>query len=289
MSSKIDLITFLQFVLILGIILILYGVFSPSKNVIVNDKQIKKTNIWKSFDIKTILAMLLASAALAYAVTFFSNGIVTKSILFITIFSLAPYFLINNQKRIHQEQVFKDIMVFCSSTVALLKQNYTVPDAILEASKDTISEIRNDMDVLRESFRSDKYGVKVKEVMNIIHDKYPYTCIDNLNIILLIRHFDASKETMPDSLYDVYQDDLSKLEQDVNANKETRTKMRVTYIGLSIGGMAMYYYFYKTMINNIQDVYDSAVFNTANLIYSFLLVLAVFFVDRYFNSTQTKE
>ena len=289
MSSKIDLITFLQFVLILGIILILYGVFSPSKNVIVNDKQIKKTNIWKSFDAKTIVAIVLASIVLAYAVTFFSKGIVTKSILFITIVSLAPYFLINNQKRIHQESTFKDIMVFCSSTVSLLKQNYTVPDAIKEASKDVGAELANDMDVLRESFRSDKYGIKVKEVMKIIHDKYPYTCIDNLNIILLIRHFDASKETMPDSLYDTYQDDLSKLEQDVNANKEKRTKMRVTYIGLSIGGMAMYYYFYKTMIDSIQDVYNTPLFNIINLIYAFLLVISVFFVDRYFNSTQTKE
>lgn len=289
MSSKIVLLSLFQYILIIGIIIFFYSVFSPKKTIVIKTKSITKSSIWKSFDIKTIIAIVLASAGITWFLSSISGGIISKFVIFITITSFAPYFLINNANRIKHERIFKDIMIYCSNTAILLKQNYTVPEALGTVAKDLGPELGNDVEALKESFRGDKYGNNVKKVMDLMEKKYPYSCINNLNIILLIRHYDASKDTMPDALYDTYQDDIAMLEQDINENKQKRNSMRLMYFGLTIGGFLMYMYFYNDMSARLGDIYNTPGFRLGNLIYTFVSLVILFMVDRYFNGNTSKE
>lgn len=283
----IDFITILpiaQLVLILILILFWYKNISP-KAATTKKGTIKKKSVWKMLGFKKTILIILATLGLTILLTFYTRGVLTKAIMFFCIVAFAPYFVINNLDRIKKEDTFDDVIIYCNNMCMLLKQTHKVPSSLKTVKDDVGIELKEDIEILISAFKEGKE--KTLEVMKAFENKYPYTCVNNLDLIMF--HLFWESPELSDDLFNTYHDDIAKLQQDVENNKTQRKTMRIVYIGLTIAGYLAYWLTYDKLYPIISEAYETTSFKLTSMAYTFLCVFSVFLVDRYYNSNTTKE
>jgi len=279
---KLELITAIQgIILFLLISILLFFVFIDNKK----EKTIKKRNIYRNFSIKTTIIIVLTSIAITMFINSISFDVLTSGIVFSILIALVPYSIMNAQDRIKREAIFDDVILYCQNTAMLLKQTHNVYSSLVKVKDDLTTSIKEDVNDLLVCLDSDKQ--KVKESMEMMEHNYPYSCIKNLNVIIM--HMQFEQANVNDALLINYQEDLDALEKDVRDNKIKRKSLRVTYIAITIISVVAYWFFVAQLKATFASGFDSKIYKTAHTLFVSLTLLSLFFVDRYFNSTTTKE
>jgi len=266
----------------LFIFIFLYLIFSPSKE----DGAIKRrTGLYSSFPPKTIAYIFLAAGSVSYFVSKFSYSGLTSALVFISVLGLAPLLLDGERKRNANENLFSDVILFCQNMGMLLKQSHNVYSSLLKASEDLEGSLKEDAVFLLNSLEEGKD--KAIESMAILEKNYPYSCIRNLDIIILHMFFETAN--VDDSLLATYQDDVTALERDVRQNKEKRKSLRMSYIIISLGSIIAYWFFVRSLSGTFDSIFNNDFYRISNAVYVFAAMLSFFFVDRFFNMNTTKE
>lgn len=269
-------------ILFILIFLLLYFVREKDSAAI----QIKeRKKIFSSFTPKTIIYIFLAAGAVSLAVYRFAYSGFTASLIFIAVLGLAPLLLDSSRKRIKQEEIFSDVILFCQNTAMLLKQSHNVYSSAEKASKDLSTSLKDDIGSLLDAFQKNKEEVMTE--MRVLEKSYPYSCIRNLDVILLYMFYETSN--IDDSLLATFQDDVTKLEQDVRKNKEKRKALRISYIVIALGSILAYWWFVSSIKGTFGEGFDSSLYRMLCMAYVFASLLSFFFVDRYFNLNTTRE
>jgi len=279
---KLELITAIQgIILFLLISILLLFVFTDNGK----EKTIKKRSIYRNFSIKTTIIIVLTSIAITMFINSISFDVLTSGIVFSILIALVPYSIMNAQDRIKRESIFDDVILYCQNTAMLLKQTHNVYSSLVKVKDDLTTSIKEDVNDLLVCLDSDKQ--KVKESMEMMEHNYPYSCIKNLNVIIM--HMQFEQANVNDALLINYQEDLDALEKDVRDNKIKRKSLRVTYIAITIISVVAYWFFVAQLKATFAAGFDSKIYKTAHTLFVSLTLLSLFFVDRYFNSTTTKE
>lgn len=285
MINFINILPIAQLILILILILLWYVNTSPKRIAITKKGTIKKKSVWKMLGFRKAVLIVLATLGLTVLLTFYIRGVLTKAVMFGCIVAFAPYFVVNNLDRIKKEDTFDDVIIYCNNMCMLLKQTHKVPSSLKTVKDDVGIELKEDIEVLISAFKEGKE--KTLEVMKVFEKKYPYTCINNLDLIMF--HLFWESPELSDDLFNTYHDDIAKLKQDVESNKTQRKTMRIVYIGLTAAGYLAYWLTYEKLYPIISEAYETPSFKITSMAYTFLCILSVFLVDRYFNSNTTKE
>ena len=245
----------------------------------------KRRGLYSSFSVKTIIYIFIAAGATAYLVSEFSYSGFTTALVFVAILGLAPLLLNNEKKRIQQEDLFAEIVLYCQNMGMLLKQTHNVYSSLQSVSKDLSTSLKEDVEGLLSSLEEGK-DAAIKE-MATLEGNYPYSCIRNLDVIILHMFFETVN--VDDSLLVTYQDDVTRLERDVRANKAKRKSLRYSYIIITAGSVLAYWFFVRNLSETFASSFDNSFYRVINTIYVFATMLSFFFVDRYFNLNTTKE
>lgn len=279
--NKIELLALAQALLIFLLSMMLLNIIraKPEK------KKIKKKSIYTTFDLKTLVSMIAASAGVTYLLSKVAATGITTFVLFITIIAIAPYMFINNANRKRNEAILNDIILYCQNVTLLLKQTGKVYHSIETVVNDLNTEFKNDIMVLLENFQYSEQIVR--ETMEDIEKKYPYTCLMQLHIIMLYMNYES--ERISPALIDTFQDDVSLLDEDIRNNMSVRKAMRIQYFGITAGSILIYYAFCSQLKSMMEGVFTSGSYQVINLVYLFLNIIAVFFIDRYFNAHTSVE
>lgn len=279
--NKIELLAFAQALLIFLLSMMLLNIIRarPEK------KKIKKKSIYTTFDLKTLVSMIAASAGVTYLLSKVAATGITTFVLFITIITIAPYMFINNANRKRNEAILNDIILYCQNVTLLLKQTGKVYHSIETVVNDLNTEFKDDIMVLLENFQYSEQIVR--ETMEDIEKKYPYTCLMQLHIIMLYMNYES--ERISPALIDTFQDDVSLLDEDIRNNMSVRKAMRIQYFGITAGSILIYYAFCSQLKSMMEGVFTSGSYQVINLVYLFLNIIAVFFIDRYFNAHTSVE
>lgn len=279
--NKIELLALAQALLIFLLSMMLLNIIRarPEK------KKIKKKSIYTTFDLKTLVSMIAASAGVTYLLSKVAATGITTFVLFITIITIAPYMFINNANRKRNEAILNDIILYCQNVTLLLKQTGKVYHSIETVVNDLNTEFKDDIMVLLENFQYSEQIVR--ETMEDIEKKYPYTCLMQLHIIMLYMNYES--ERISPALIDTFQDDVSLLDEDIRNNMSVRKAMRIQYFGITAGSILIYYAFCSQLKSMMEGVFTSGSYQVINLVYLFLNIIAVFFIDRYFNAHTSVE
>lgn len=279
--NKIELLALAQALLIFLLSMMLLNIIrsKPEK------KKIKKKSIYTTFDLKTLVSMIAASAGVTYLLSKVAATGITTFVLFITIIAIAPYMFINNANRKRNEAILNDIILYCQNVTLLLKQTGKVYHSIETVVNDLNTEFKDDIMVLLENFQYSEQIVR--ETMEDIEKKYPYTCLMQLHIIMLYMNYES--ERISPALIDTFQDDVSLLDEDIRNNMSVRKAMRIQYFGITAGSILIYYAFCSQLKSMMEGVFTSGSYQVINLVYLFLNIIAVFFIDRYFNAHTSVE
>lgn len=268
--------------LFLIIYIVLFVIFNEKKE---GNSTIKKRNIYSNFSPKVIIVILIASLGATIFLNSISSDPLTSSIVFMFLVSVIPYSLMNARERMKKEAIFDDVILYCQNTVMLLKQTHNVYASLSKVKDDLSTTLKEDVKDLLYCLDNDKE--KVKESMRMLEHNYDYSCIKNLNIILMHMHFEHAN--ISDELLIKLQESLDELEKDVRDNKLKRKSLRITYIAITGISLVAYWFFVNQLKNTFASGFESDFYKKAHTIYVLLTLIALFFIDRYFNSTTTKE
>lgn len=286
MTDKYNLIFIVQ-AIIIGLLIILYGYFVyAGQEVETKAGKIRtRTSIWKTFTPKMIVLIIAASLGLSFIVGILATGTVTKITLPVAFVMVAPYVVTNNLNRIKQEDLEKDIILFCSTMCMLLRQNQNVYKSLGIAKEAVGIDLRKDIEIVMSSLNEHNKD-KTIQVLKIFEKNYPYSCIRHLDIIMVQMFY--TKLEMLDQTLSTFQEDISSLERDINKNKVKRTRMRIQYIGITVCCLITYYVFYKMVFPSYQDVLlNNNIFDLINFCFIFWCMISSVLVDRYFNTHLT--
>lgn len=272
--NKIDSITVVQTVLIFVMSYLLLNLLRDKP-----PKKVKKKNIYTTFETKTAIAMIVASVGLTVLLSRFTSSYITLGALLYTFMSIAPYVLINNANRIQQEKILEDIILYCQNCSLLLKQTNNVYQSLTTVKDDLHTELAKDLQILIDNFQEGEKAVR--EIMDQIEQKYPYTCLKQLHIIILYMNYENSR--ISPALIDTFQDDVAILEEDIRNNATTRKSMRIQYIGITLASIFIYFMFCSQIRVNMESIFQSMSFQIIQTLYLFANVVCLFMVDRYFN------
>jgi len=239
----------------------------------------------RHFDIKQVVLVLLTSLASTYLLSMITSSLMTNTIIFLLFMCLIPYVMLNERKRLTKEECFDDVVLYCQNTSMLLKQNHNVYQSLTSVKNDLSTPLRKDVEQLLVSL--DDSQSSSLDQMRQMEIKYPYSCINNLNILLLTVQFEHSN--IDDSLLFNYQQELDELQKDIRDNKQKRKTLRLQYIGITVGCLISYWFFLTQMGHALGNPYDDSFYNLLNFIYILLNMILLFGVDTYFNSSITKE
>ena len=271
-----------QAILILILICtVLLFVFSDNKK----KTKVKKRNIYETFSPKSLIVICLASFGVSLFINSISSDPLTSAMVFALLISLIPYSLINAQERIKKEAIFDDVILFCTNTAMLLNQTHNVYASLSKVKDDLSTTLKEDIADLIYCLDNDKE--KVRESMEMIEHNYPYSCIKNLDVIIM--HMQFEHANINDKLLINYQEDLDLLEKDVKDNKAKRKALRIQYILITVISVVAYWFFVNQLKTTFTNSFENEFYKMAHTIYVFLTIVCLFFVDRYFNSTTTKE
>lgn len=260
---------------------VLLFVFSDNKK----KTKVKKRNIYKTFPLKSLIVISLASFGVSLFINSISSDPLTSAMVFALLVSLIPYSLINAQERMKKEAIFDDVILFCTNTAMLLKQTHNVYASLSKVKEDLSTSLKEDVADLLYCLDNDKE--KVRESMEMIEHNYPYSCVKNLDVIIM--HMQFEHANINDKLLINYQEDLDLLEKDVKDNKAKRKALRIQYIFITIISVVAYWFFVNQLKGTFAGGFDNEIYKLAHTTYVFLTIISLFFVDRYFNSTTTKE
>ena len=272
----------IQAILILILICaVLLFVFSDNKK----KTKVKKRNIYETFSPKSLVVICLASFGVSLFINSISSDPLTSAMVFALLISLIPYSLINAQERIKKEAIFDDVILFCTNTAMLLNQTHNVYASLSKVKDDLSTTLKEDIADLIYCLDNDKE--KVRESMEMIEHNYPYSCIKNLDVIIM--HMQFEHANINDKLLINYQEDLDLLEKDVKDNKAKRKALRIQYILITVISVVAYWFFVNQLKTTFTNSFENEFYKMAHTVYVFLTIVCLFFVDRYFNSTTTKE
>lgn len=246
--------------------------------------KIHKRNIFNTYDIKTIIFMVVAAGAGTLILSQISFSIYTNVSIFVCILLMLPSVINSEVRRIIKENTLDDVILYCSSTSMLLKNTHNVFNSIDSVRKDLKTSLSVDLEQLLIAMQEGKE--QTLYVMKKIEESYPYTCINNLNIIISFMFFE--NKNIENSIIVSYQNDLERLSKFVNENKAKRKGERMLYISLNIIAVVGYWYFLDQM-NMSFDTNLGSMFTLANSLFIFAILISLFFVNTYFTSTSTKE
>ena len=278
-----QIITIIQAIVIFLIIVMLLLIIFTDKSK--KKTKVKKRSIYSNFSPKSIIVILLASFGATLFLNSISSDPLTSSAIFVLLVSLIPYSILSAQERIKKEAIFDDVILYCQNTAMLLKQTHNVYASLSKVKDDLSTILKEDVKDLIYCLDNDK--AKVKESMEMIEHNYDYSCIKNLNIILM--HMQFEQANIPDELLLKLQESLDELEKDVRDNKIKRKGLRITYIGITVISLVAYWFFVNQLKSTFASGFESEFYKMAHSIYILLTLVSLFFVDRYFNSTTTKE
>jgi len=271
-----------QAILILILICtVLLFVFSDNKK----KTKVKKRNIYETFSPKSLIVICLASFGVSLFINSISSDPLTSAMVFALLISLIPYSLINAQERIKKEAIFDDVILFCTNTAMLLNQTHNVYASLSKVKEDLSTTLKEDIADLIYCLDNDKE--KVRESMEMIEHNYPYSCIKNLDVIIM--HMQFEHANINDKLLINYQEDLDLLEKDVKDNKAKRKALKIQYILITVISVVAYWFFVNQLKTTFTNSFENEFYKMAHTVYVFLTIVCLFFVDRYFNSTTTKE
>lgn len=265
----------------------LFGLLIVLGRLLLNVKEKKKIQIrfHSSYSLKSWLLMIMASFALTMLLSQITFSHVTNVMLFLSFVTLFPAVISSEMKRREQEELFSEVILYCQNTAVLLKQNHNVYSTVQKISDDVNEPLRSDLKILTASLEEGKE--QCEKVMRTLEKKYPYSCVQNLDVILLYMFFENSN--IPTSLLETYQDDIEKLEQDVKDNRSKRKTLRMQYILITVGSLLSYWLMLHQIQLSFRENLESLAFKQFNALYIFTTLLCLFAVDRYFNSNITKE
>lgn len=241
--------------------------------------------IYNSFSFRAVVYILIAALAITYVVSQFSYSGLTTALVFVAVLGLAPLLLSNAKKRNEQEELFSEVVLFCQNTGMLLKQTHNPYKSIKNASEDLETILRDDIRGLLSAMEAGREDTI--NAMAVLEKNYPYSCIKNLNIIILHMYYENAN--VDDTLLTTYQDDVTVLEQDIRRNKLKRRSLRLSYIIITVGSVAAYWFFVGSLSETFSDSFNNDFYRVLNMFYIFGTMIAFFFVDRYFNLNTTKE
>lgn len=268
---------------VLFIILFFFLYFIESKGT--KSKIGERGKLFGVYSYPVLFYILLAAGGITYVAGEISKSALSASLVFVAVLGLCPLYLANTSKRLHQEQIFSDVTLYCQNMGMMLKQTHSVYSSMERVSRDLETELREDVKGLLKAFEGDQKTVR--DTMKTMEKNYPYSCIRNLDAILL--HMFYENAQVDDSLLVTYQEDVTALEQDVRKNKMKRRTLRISYIIITIGSILTYWAFLNSLRDSFGDVFDSVVYRGVNLAYLFATLFSFFAVDRYFNINTTKE
>ena len=278
-----EIITIIQAILILIFICaVLLLVFTDNKK---KKTKVKKRNIYKTFPLKSLIVICLASFGVSLFINSISSDPLTSAMVFVLLVSLIPYSLLNAKERIKREELFDEVILYCTNTAMLLKQTHNVYASLSKVKEDLSTSLKEDVSDLLYCLDNDKE--KVRESMEMIEHNYPYSCIKNLDVIIMYMQFEQAN--INDKLLINYQQDLDLLEKDVKDNKSKRKALRIQYIMITVISVVAYWFFVNQLKSTFASGFESEFYKMAHSIYILLTLVSLFFVDRYFNSTTTKE
>lgn len=279
--QSINIYMMLQLVIIC-IVFLIYMLLTAEKG----QKRVKKRNIYSTFNIKTIVYILLAALGITIFMSAFSESKVTDMVVFVCLVLMLPFVVESNNKRIETEAVFNDVILYCSSMGMLLKQSRHVHDSLYKVKDDLQTSLADDVENLMLIIDTHDEQ-RVKEAMKTMETNYPFTCMKNLDLI--IYHMEFSDANLDGALFDTYQDDVGELEKDVRQNKSARTALRFQYIFISLGSLLMYWWFLNGLRDSFAAGFETTAYKIINMVFIVLILIALFLVDRYFNANTTKE
>lgn len=264
------------FLLIFAILLFIY----KQKKTVYVQKRIKKT-----FSTKSIIFMILASAGATFIVSSIAFSTLTSSLFFLSCLLIIPSVIESEVARIKNEEVFDDVILFCHNTAMLLKSTHNCFDSINSAKEDLSTELKDDVVSLLKAMQVSKQDVQT--AMSQMEANYDYSCIKQLNIIIMFMFYENSQ--IADALLDDYQTGLEKLQTAVKINKDKRKVLRIQYIFISIACIVAYKYFLNNMDTSLINFTENKTFLIVNTIYIFLIFVCLYAANRYFTENGTKE
>ena len=264
---------------------LLYFVFKPEQKIKIKDRK------RKTYPKKTILYMLLATTGITVFISSFAFSTVTTSLFFVCAVSLIPSVIDSETTRIRDEEIFDDVTLYCHNTAMLLKNTHQVFDSINEVKKDLHTVLKEDVEALLLAMQEGKE--ETKEIMEQMEKNYKYSCIKQLNIIILFMFYENTN--INDELLENYQNELDQLQLTIRLNKEERKTLRYQYIFLSIGSLVIYWFFLMQMgatykgINDLTVYYTDKFFIFLNAAFIFLDIGCLYAANRFFTTHGTTE
>lgn len=234
--------------------------------------------------IKYYIEIIAISFIFAYLVTILSSKNVANIIVYFICLVFLPYIKIANESKKYNEQIFMDIIHYCSYMSVQLRQSPNVSYAIEKCCSNMKSPFANDLLQIANCFDEDK--IAAKEKMDELCSKYNYSIIKKLNIIILQFQYDDKRSC--EMILDVFQDDIDRLSKDVKDNQKKRKMLKVQYIGLTIGSMLAMFLLTKQLTASLGINHVTSIDNLI-LGYYVLTIIALFLVELYFNNNITKE
>ena len=261
---------------------ILFVIFAEKKQ---KRKRVKRRNLYSSFPPRSLLTILAASLGVTLFLNSAEGSVITSVMVFSLLMFLLPYALLNNQERLLKEAIFDDVILYCQNMAMLLKQSHNAYSSLKKVQSDLQTSLADDVKELIAALDNGREATI--ECMEIIEKNYPYTSIQNLDVIIL--HMQFEHANINDSLIMLYQEDIDALEKDVRDNKLKRKVLRLQYIFITAICFVTYWFFIKQIKPSFVEGFETDIFKIGNAVYILSTLVSLFFVDRYFNSTTTKE
>jgi len=244
-----------------------------------------KTNIKikLKYQSKFYLQVGVLSFVFSYIISKLNPNNIGNTFVYLLCFVLIPFVYGNNKSAKIQQECFEEIILFCQSMSVNLKDTQNVALSLEKSKNVASSYLSDDIDKISESL-SEEQEVS-KKVMDEFVNKYKYSILSQLTMIMLSIHYENSENY--ESILDVFQQDTEQLLKDIKENQQKRKALRIQYIGLSIGCMLALWLFVRQLrssINNIQASLSNVV-----LIYYLLTLVILFIVDTYFSTHISKE
>lgn len=261
-------------------LIILFLVFRPKRAVTERIRTVSKNRISN-----LTLSMFLISIISSVIMYFFYPSTTSGIIVFVLMFYLLPYVVLSTELRKREEEIFKNLIVYVNNMIVTLRQNKNVFNSLNKVLEDLEDPVKSDLELLIESLEYDLNSAK--EVFKSFENKYSYTIIKQLDVILLKMHFEDS--SLRDDVLNILSADVYKLSNDIEDNKAKRTTLRIEFIFISVACLVLYFAvsarFAGTMVF---DGLENQVY-IINVMFIISILLTLFFVDQYFNSHLMKE
>ena len=244
-----------------------------------------KNRIKKTFPIRSLVIMILSATGATFIISSIAFSKLTSTLFFLSVLLIIPSIIESEVARIKNEEVFDDVILYCHNTAMLLKNSHNCFDSINIVKDDLTTELKDDVIALLKAMQESKQDVQI--AMEQIEKNYQYSCIKQLNIIIMFMFYENSQ--INDVLLDDYQNGLEKLQTAVKINKDKRKVLRIQYIFISVACIISYKYFLNNIDPSLLMFSENKTFLMINTVFIFLIFICLYSANRYFTENGTKE